>query len=79
MTATIRGFENRQWLLNLLDPQAVAEIDALRPLSTGTIDKISAVLDKVEALHPQRAALMTASADELPAVLERILAGQVPR
>lgn len=74
MTATIRGFENRRWLLSLLGPEAIAEIDALRPLSTATIDKISAVLDEVEALHPHRAALMAASDADLPAVMSRILA-----
>lgn len=77
MTTTTRTLDDRRWLLDLLGPELLAAIH--RPLTDEETAKVEAFLDKVEAEIPLNAAVMNASDEDLPGVLESILAGWVAR
>jgi hypothetical protein len=77
MTTTARTLDDRRWLLDLLGPELLAAIH--RPLTDEETAKVGAFLDSIEAEIPLNAAVMNASDEDLPAVVERLLGERVTR
>jgi hypothetical protein len=77
MSAATRTLDDRRWLLDLLGPELLAAIH--RPLTAEETAKVGAFLDSIEAEIPLNAAVMSASDEDLPAVVESILAGRTIR